>query len=272
MTGYLTDFGKKTVLDHLLGKPTNPVSEWFVSIASGVATSASPGVELTGNGINRVAVANNLTNFPAATARVKNNAVDIPLPIATGNVGTVTTIVFWTAASGGNPFMYFPLAASKILEISQGLTLQAGSLQFGFTSAGFSDFYANALINHFFGGVVFTPPANYYAALTTTGPAGLNTPGTEVTTGSIVRRAMPNTSTNFPAIALPATGPITATHTQSVEYPEVTAAAGTATHVAIFDALTAGNYLGSVPLDNAQALTVGSIVQLTPGSIVFQLN
>lgn len=272
MTGSLTDYGKKIILDHLTGKPMVPQSDWFVSLASGTPTAASPGVELTGNGMQRVAVANTLTNFPVATARLKNNAIDIPLPIATGTVGTATTIVFWTAASGGNPFIYFPLASAKTIETSQGLTLQAGSLQFGFTNAGFSDFFANALINHFFGGVVFTPPANYYAALASTAPSGLNTPGTEITAGSIVRRAIANTSTNFPAITLPVMGSVQVTHTQAIEYPEVTDAAGTATHISLFDQLTAGNYLGAVQLNTAQALTVGSIVQLPPGSIVFQLD
>jgi len=62
--------------------------------------------EVSGNGYSRVTIANNTTNWPAATGGVKRNANAIVFPQATGDWGVIGLFVFRDASSGGNAWFY----------------------------------------------------------------------------------------------------------------------------------------------------------------------
>lgn len=100
-SSYLRD----ALLNHHLGGPayTRPVTV-YASLHTGV-TGLSGDSECTGNNYARVAVTNNSTSFPAASAGAKTNGVAIQFPIATAlssGWGDVTDVGLWDAPSGGN--------------------------------------------------------------------------------------------------------------------------------------------------------------------------
>lgn len=68
------------MLDSKLGSGT-PTT---VYLAAYVSSS-----EVTGNGYSRVAITNNATNFPNASAGAKTSGADFSFPEATGSWGTV---------------------------------------------------------------------------------------------------------------------------------------------------------------------------------------
>ncbi len=76
----------------------------------------------------RVAITNNATEFPAASAGSKTHANDITFPTATAGWGTVTHFGFFTASSGGTPVATGALGASKTPTSGDTLKFLAGAL------------------------------------------------------------------------------------------------------------------------------------------------
>lgn len=119
----------------------------------------------------------------------------------------------------------------------------------------FSDYLENEILDHVFGGADYTRPATLYIALSTADPTDDGSAIAEPTVGSYARKSVTNNVTNWPAAASGAKANGTA-----ITFVQSTAAWGTITHFAIFDALTGGNMLGHAALDNSQV--VGSGVEL----------
>ena len=72
------------------------------SDASTGTTPAGGAVEVTGGSYARVAVTNNATNFPAASAGSKANGTVITFPVPTAAWGVVVGFAIVDAATGGN--------------------------------------------------------------------------------------------------------------------------------------------------------------------------
>ena len=100
-----------------------------------------------------------------------------------------------------------------------------------------------------------TRPAAWYVALYTTATDDA-TAGVEVTGGSYVRQAVTFSVTND-----------TATNTALIQFPTATANWGTVTHIAIYDAKTAGNRLFHGPLTTAKAIAIDDIFQIGAGNL-----
>lgn len=96
------------------------------------ATSAS-GTEVTGGSYARVAVTNNLTNWPAAVAGAKSNANAIVFPTATADWGSVVAAAIYDAASAGNELYFGTLTQNKT--ISNGDTAQFATTSLALTEA-----------------------------------------------------------------------------------------------------------------------------------------
>lgn len=69
-------------------------------------SDGSGGTELTGSGYARVAITNNVTNFPAATARQKKNGTAIVFPQASGNWLTIVAWKLLDANVAGNVYTF----------------------------------------------------------------------------------------------------------------------------------------------------------------------
>lgn len=96
---------------------------------------------------------------------------------------------------------------------------------------------SNQILGYNFGLKSYTPPSNYYLALSTT--SNINADGTgftEVTGGSYARVQIPNNTVSFSA---PANGVIK--NAVSFQFAESTASWGAILSFGIYDALTGGN-------------------------------
>lgn len=113
----LSDYLENKILDHILGGVdfARPANIHFALYTVG-PTDSGGGTEVSGNGYSRLAMANNSTNFPAASGGSKSNGAAIVFPTATGNWGTITHVGIFDAASGGNLLWHGALSAAKLVE------------------------------------------------------------------------------------------------------------------------------------------------------------
>lgn len=98
----LVDAVANATLDAYLGNATLLGATVYIGLMTAAPANDGSGVvEPIGNAYSRVAVVNNLTQWPAAVARVKQHANDITFPQATGTWGTVTHVGVFDSLSGG---------------------------------------------------------------------------------------------------------------------------------------------------------------------------
>lgn len=125
----------------------------------------------------------------------------------------------------------------------------------------FSDFLELEVLDHVFGGAAYTAPATLYLALFTAAPSDAGG-GTEVSGGSYARTAI--------TFGTSASGTIASN--AAVEFPAATAAWGTITHAAIFDASTAGNMLDWGALTTSKTIASGDIFRVQSGEYTISLD
>jgi hypothetical protein len=126
----------------------------------------------------------------------------------------------------------------------------------------FSDYLENALLNATLRGVAYIAPSTVYVALFTSDPTDTGTGGTEVTGGAYARQAI---TFNAPTAG-------SASNSADVLFPIATAAWGTITHLAFFDAATAGNMLYSGQLTTAKTIATDDQLKLAAGNVTVTLD
>ena len=128
----------------------------------------------------------------------------------------------------------------------------------------FSNYLENKLLDHLFGKSVFTPPA-VYVALSTADPlddgSGLAEPGV----GSYARVLVLAANWNVAASGI-------TDNNSSIIFPMATAPWGIITHVALIDALVAGNILGSGALSAPISVLTNDIPQFAPNNLTITLT
>ena len=114
MPGSKSDFLENEVLDHVLGNAayTAPANV-YIALFTVAPTDAGGGTEVTGGSYVRVTVANNATNWPAASSGAKSNGTEITFAEATANWGTVVAFAIFDAASAGNMLYWADLTVTK---------------------------------------------------------------------------------------------------------------------------------------------------------------
>jgi hypothetical protein len=126
-----------------------------------------------------------------------------------------------------------------------------------------SDYLANAILNWLDGDAMPTAPADVYVGLFNGDPTAAASGGTEVTT---TIRAAGRVAVTWGAVAGRATE-----NSAAVDFG-VAAGGATVTHLALFDAASAGNKLGFTPLDTTRAVTAGDPVVIPIGDLNFNFN
>jgi hypothetical protein len=129
-----------------------------------------------------------------------------------------------------------------------------------------SDAAANQLLDVMFGQIANPFPAIYYIALSTTLPTNTGTNVTEPSTSgtAYARMAVDNDDVSFVGAAARQTSIAV-----EVVFPEATGAGwGHLTHFAIYDAATAGNFMGWGALATPIDVIAGGIVTFIPDSLV----
>jgi hypothetical protein len=122
--------------------------------------------------------------------------------------------------------------------------------------AEFTDFLENKIIDHMLRAQSYTPPATVYVGLFTAAPSDAGG-GTVVSGGSYARQA----------VTLAAASGGASSNSADVTFPQATGDWGTITHLALFDALTAGNMLMWTPLDASKDIDTGDTFVVEAGDL-----
>lgn len=104
MSSGLTLYTSRKVLDLLWGQQAiTPPATWYLALLSTPASALGGGIELSGSGYARIAMANTLANFPATGVDgLKTNANLIQSAIASADWETVEGVAFMDSATAGN--------------------------------------------------------------------------------------------------------------------------------------------------------------------------
>jgi hypothetical protein len=124
----------------------------------------------------------------------------------------------------------------------------------------FSNTYETIVLKWTFTTDSVTRPTNWYVGLFTDNP-GEASGGTEVSGGSYVREA----------VTFAVTGD-TASNVAAIEWPVATANWGTITHIAVFDALTAGDQIAYAPLTSAKTIASGDVLRIPASELDITLD
>lgn len=128
--------------------------------------------------------------------------------------------------------------------------------------AGFSNYLETEILDHVFAGNAYTAPTTLYLALHTADPAEDGS-GTEVSTSG--------TAYARQTVAFTVSGD-TATTSAAVEYSTATANFGTVSHVAVWDASTAGNMLAFAALTSSKTIETGDVFRVPAGDLDITLD
>jgi len=129
MAGSKSDYLENKLLDHVLGGGdyTRPATV-YVALFTVAPSDSGGGTEVTGGSYARVAVTNNVTNWPAASGGAKSNGTEIAFPEATASWGTVVAFAIFDAATAGNMLYWATLTTSKTIDQGDTAKFAVGDL------------------------------------------------------------------------------------------------------------------------------------------------
>lgn len=131
----------------------------------------------------------------------------------------------------------------------------------------FTTFMDNAVLNEFFGGTNYVPPATVHIGLSTTAPTKASGNVSEPVGGSYARVAVTNNATNFPN----ASGGVKNNGTV-ITFAEATASWGTVAHWLIYDASTGGNLLAYGALTASKTIDIGDTPSFNASTLTLTLT
>lgn len=143
--------------------------------------------------------------------------------------------------------------------------------------AALTNYLENRLVDWLLRGQAFAPPAAVYCALMTAAPSDA-AGGMEVAGGDYARVAVASglaswAGTQGAGTTVASSGASgTTSNNDVVAFPTPSAAWGTVTHLAVFDAAVGGNMLWWTALDAPRAISAGDGVRFPAGSLTLQLD
>ena len=126
----------------------------------------------------------------------------------------------------------------------------------------FSNYLETEILDHVFAGNAYTAPSTLYLSLHTANPDE-DASGTEVSTSGT---AYARTAVTFTVSGN------TATTSAAVEFATATANFGTVSHVAVWDASTAGNMLCYAALASSKTIETGDVFRVPAGDLDITLD
>lgn len=121
MTGFFVDAPYANhLLDYYWGGaspiPDAPPATWYVALFTTMPIPAGTGgVEAAFTGYARVAVTNDLTQWPLAAAGLKSNANDVDYGVAASGPTTILGFGFYDAPTGGNLWFAVTVAGGSVV-------------------------------------------------------------------------------------------------------------------------------------------------------------
>ena len=127
------DYLEKELLDHVFGNAAYAApATLYLALSTADPTDDGSGLtEPAGGSYARLAVANNATNWPAATGTtptLKSNGVQFDFATATSSWGTITHMAIMDAASGGNMLAHGVLSSAKTVDSGDSVNFKVGEL------------------------------------------------------------------------------------------------------------------------------------------------
>lgn len=124
------DFLENELLDHVWGNAAYaaPATLYLALSTTDPLDDGSGITEPVGGSYARLAVANNLTNWPAAVGGSKSNGADFTFVTATAGWGVITHMAIYDAATGGNMIAHAALTTSKTIDNGDTVIFQTGNL------------------------------------------------------------------------------------------------------------------------------------------------
>jgi hypothetical protein len=131
MAGGKGNYLSNQMLDTVLGAVayTAPATV-YIALYTVAPTGAGGGTEVSGGSYARVAVTNNLTNFPSASAQSKSNGVLWNFGTATANWNTIVAAAVYDASTGGNELYWGPLATPRTVLSGDSFNIPIGGAVF----------------------------------------------------------------------------------------------------------------------------------------------
>ncbi len=127
MAGSKSNYLENKFLDLIFGAQALAApANLFFALFTANPSDAGGGTEVSGGSYARVSVANNLTNFPAASAGSKTNAGAITFPTASAPWGVVTAVGVFDALSGGN-LLYWTTISPKTVDANDTVSIPASN-------------------------------------------------------------------------------------------------------------------------------------------------
>lgn len=134
--------------------------------------------------------------------------------------------------------------------------------------AGPTDALERAILDHILNDGTYTPPTNWFIALSTTTPADDGSNFTEPVGGSYARVSTSGATWG----AATGSSPATKSNTSLITFPTASGSWGTVTHVGLFIASSGGTVQMTGILDASRAVGNGDIMEFPIGELVFQLG
>lgn len=263
MSGFISTVVSNAILGHLVGKSSLGalVSPVYLALCTTAPTVSAFGTEVTGLGYARQSMSGSDWGT-ASNRRIANAATETFS--ASGNwSGPIVGWGLFTAASGGTYIAGGLLERRRIVKSLDTLTFAAGSIVLRTTdvnpTSGISDAAVHKMLEHIVGKTTWAfSSGTCHVGMTSTVPTD-EVPGTEPTGGSYARQNITAAQWNSAASRSIATN-AAKTLTAGVD--------AVIRGYVLFDAVTAGNYLGWYKLPTAVRLTAGQTMQVSSGSTV----
>lgn len=137
--GALTDFAENKIADALVrGQALGAPATWHIGLDTVACTEAGGGTEVSGGSYAMAPLAASLANWvgtqsagsttaSSGASGTTSNSAAINFPTPSANWGTVVSIRWWDAASGGNAWVCTPLTVSKTINTGDSVSFPAGT-------------------------------------------------------------------------------------------------------------------------------------------------
>lgn len=140
--GALTDYAENKIVDALLrGQALGAPATFYIRLNTTSCSDSVSGTEVSGGSYARVAVTSSLANWAGTQSAgstvassgtggtTSNNAV-ITFPTPSAGWGTVTSVEWMDAVSGGNSWICVALTLNKTINSGDTVTFPAAALSF----------------------------------------------------------------------------------------------------------------------------------------------
>lgn len=260
MPASMTDTLESSLLDLVLRNAsfTPPAS-----IHLGLLTGFDGGDGATFEEVAGAGYARQPLAFNPPSNTLVNNAAPIRFPESLENWGRVTHGGLFGAATGGMPLLWLPFASPLDLRQGDVARIPAGSLTVQLAGA-VSVALAQAMLNHVLRGGSWTPIAAIHAGLLTSYTNDIAF--AEPVGGGYARR---------PVVFAPPSDVGDATrcvNSAAVAFPRAESDWPEVTHLALFDAPSAGRLLWRGPLTSPRTVEADRALTFPPGSIDVRLD